>query len=98
MKNQEGLLMTHSAFTSGSVAVVTGGAAGIGLAAAKRFAQLGLRVCIADVDEVRLNRAAQEIARLSPRGANGVMAIETDVSRVEDLRAFRTASAARTSS
>jgi NAD(P)-dependent dehydrogenase (short-subunit alcohol dehydrogenase family) len=88
MKNQEGLLMTHSAFTSGSVAVVTGGAAGIGLAAAKRFAQLGLRVCIADVDEVRLNRAAQEIARLSPRGANGVMAIETDVSRVEDLRAL----------
>ncbi|MGF7134874.1 NAD(P)-dependent dehydrogenase (short-subunit alcohol dehydrogenase family) [Paraburkholderia sp. EB58] len=80
--------MTHSAFTSGSVAVVTGGAAGIGLAAAKRFAQLGLRVCIADVDEVRLNRAAQEIARLSPRGANGVMAIETDVSRVEDLRAL----------
>jgi NAD(P)-dependent dehydrogenase (short-subunit alcohol dehydrogenase family) len=88
MKNQEGLLMTHFAFTSGSVAVVTGGAAGIGLAAAKRFAQLGLRVCIADVGEVRLNRAAQEIARLSPRGANGVMAVETDVSRVEDLRAL----------
>src|ERR1700677_5228827 len=88
MTNREGLLMTHFAFTSGSVAVVTGGAAGIGLAAAKRFAQLGLRVCIADRGEVRLTRAAQEIARLSPRGANGVMAVETDVSRVEDLRAL----------
>jgi NAD(P)-dependent dehydrogenase (short-subunit alcohol dehydrogenase family) len=83
--------MTHFAFTSGSVAVVTGGAAGIGLAAAKRFAQLGLRVCIADRGEVRLTRAAQEIARLSPRGANGVMAVETDVSRVEDLRALEAA-------
>jgi NAD(P)-dependent dehydrogenase (short-subunit alcohol dehydrogenase family) len=80
--------MTHFAFTSGSVAVVTGGASGIGLAAAKRFAQLGLRVCIADVGEARLSRAAQEIAILSPRGANGVMALETDVSRVEDLRAL----------
>src|ERR1700677_4743415 len=91
MTNREGLLMTHFAFTSGSVAVVTGGAAGIGLAAAKRFAQLGLRVCIADRGEVRLTRAAQEIARLSPRGANGVMAVETDVSRVEDLRALEAA-------
>ena len=83
--------MTHFAITSGSVAVVTGGAAGIGLAAAKRFAQLGLRVCIADLGELRLNRAAQEIARLSARGANGVMAVETDVSRVEDLRRLEAA-------
>ena len=83
--------MTHSAFTSGAVAVVTGGAAGIGLAAARRFARLGLRVCIADLGWDRLNRAAQEIAQLSARGANGVMAVETDVSRVEDLRSLETA-------
>jgi NAD(P)-dependent dehydrogenase (short-subunit alcohol dehydrogenase family) len=91
MTNQQGLLMTHSAFTSGAVAVVTGGAAGIGLAAARRFARLGLRVCIADLGWDRLNRAAQEIAQLSARGANGVMAVETDVSRVEDLRSLETA-------
>jgi hypothetical protein len=83
--------MTHFAFTPTSIAVVTGGAAGIGLAAARRFAQLGLRVCIADLGEARLTRAAQEIARLSPRGANGVMAVETDVSRVEDLRRLEAA-------
>ena len=41
--------MTHPALTPDSVAVVTGGAAGIGLAAATRFARLGLRVCIADL-------------------------------------------------
>jgi len=77
--------MTHFAFTAGSVAVVTGGAGGIGLAAAKRFAQLGLRVCIADLGADRLARAAQEIAIVAAHGADDVMAVETDVSRVEDL-------------
>jgi NAD(P)-dependent dehydrogenase (short-subunit alcohol dehydrogenase family) len=83
--------MTHFAFTAASVAVVTGGAAGIGLAAAKRFAQLGLRVCIADLGADRLARAAQEVATLAAHGADDVMAIETDVSRVEDLRRLEAA-------
>ena len=83
--------MTHFAFTPGSVAVVTGGAAGIGLAAAKRFAQLGLRVCIADLGEDHLMRAVQEIGSLAVRGGNDVMAVETDVSRVEDLRRLEAA-------
>jgi len=83
--------MTHYTFTAGSVAVVTGGAAGIGLAAAKRFAQLGLRVCIADLGADRLARATQEVAILAAHGADDVMAVETDVSRVEDLRRLETA-------
>jgi len=83
--------MTHFAFTAGSVAVVTGGAAGIGLAAAKRFAQLGLRVCIADLGADRLARAAQEVAILAAHGADDVMTVETDVSRVEDLRRLEAA-------
>lgn len=78
--------MTHAALTPGSVAVVTGGAAGIGLAAAKRMAQLGLRVCIADLGADRLVRAAEEVALLAANGINDVMTFETDVSRVEDLR------------
>ena len=83
--------MTHFAFTTGSVAVVTGGAAGIGLAAAKRFAQLGLRVCIADLGADRLARATQEVAILAAHGADDVMVVETDVIRVEDLRQLETA-------
>ena len=83
--------MTHFAFTAGSVAVVTGGAAGIGLAAAKRFAQLGLRVCIADLGADRLARAAQEIAALATDGTADVMAFETDVSRAEDLHQLEVA-------
>ena len=83
--------MTHPALTPGSVAVVTGGAAGIGLAAAKRFAGLGLRVAIADLGADRLARAAEEIAALRPGGANDVMALETDVSRVDDVRRLEAA-------
>lgn len=78
--------MPHAAFTPRSVAVITGGAAGIGLAAAKRIAQLGLRVCIADLGADRLVRAAKEVATLAAGGTNDVMTLETDVSRVEDLR------------
>src|SRR5882757_5031251 len=88
-------MMTHSALTPGSVAVVTGGAAGIGLAAAGRFAQLGLRVCIADLGAERLARAAAELAALAANGADDVMTMETDVSRIEDLQRLEAAVRAR---
>ncbi len=83
--------MTHPALAPGSIAVVTGGAAGIGLAAAKRFAALGLRVAIADLGADRLARAAEEIEASSAGGANDVMALETDVSRVDDVRRLEAA-------
>ncbi len=82
--------MTHSA-TPGAVAVITGGAAGIGLAAARRFAQLGLRVCIADLGADRLAHAVDEVAALAANGKQDVFALETDVSRVEDLRRLQSA-------
>jgi NAD(P)-dependent dehydrogenase (short-subunit alcohol dehydrogenase family) len=78
--------MTHSALVPGSVAVVTGGAGGIGLAAAKRFAQLGLRVCIADTDMNRLIAATNEVAALASNGTADVLAVQTDVSNEEHLR------------
>jgi len=83
--------MTHFAFARGSVAVITGGAAGIGLAAAKQFAQLGLRVCIADLGADRLARAAQEIAAMAANGATDVMAFDTDVSHAEHLHRLEAA-------
>ncbi len=58
--------MPHPALTPDAVAVVTGGASGIGLAAATRFAAAGLRVCIADLGAERLDAAA---ARDRRRGA-----------------------------
>ena len=78
--------MTHPAFTSGSVAVVTGAAAGIGLAAAQRFAQLGLNVCLADINVDQLLRAAEQVGAVASGGPTHVMYQQTDVSKVEDLQ------------
>lgn len=77
--------MTHPAFKPASVAVITGGASGIGLAAALKFAQQGLRVVIADRDAEKLASAADAV---SAAGAADVMATELDVgdrAQVESL-------------
>jgi NAD(P)-dependent dehydrogenase (short-subunit alcohol dehydrogenase family) len=78
--------MPHPAITAGAVAVITGGASGIGLAAAKQFLLLGLKVCIADLGEERLGRAGQELARIALAGAADVMATEVDVSDPKALQ------------
>lgn len=83
--------MAFSSLKPRSVAVVTGGAAGIGLAAAKRFAQMGLRVCIADLGQSRLDHAAEQIAALAEGQAADVMTLETDVGRIEELRRLESA-------
>jgi NAD(P)-dependent dehydrogenase (short-subunit alcohol dehydrogenase family) len=66
--------------------VVTGGASGIGLAAARRFAAMGLKVCIADLEGERLRGAAAKVAAVAAEGPRGVLAVPTDVSRVADVR------------
>src|SRR5258708_4652163 len=75
----------HAATSPNNVAVITGGASGIGLAAAMRFAGLGMRVCIADLGTNRLAEAETKIASVAPRGAANVMAMTADVSRIEDV-------------
>ncbi len=77
--------MPHAAMSPNNVAVITGGASGIGLAAAMRFATLGMRVCIADLGTNRLAEAETRIATAAPRGAVDVMAMTADVSRIEDV-------------
>jgi NAD(P)-dependent dehydrogenase (short-subunit alcohol dehydrogenase family) len=68
-----------------NVAVITGGASGIGLAAAMRFARLGMKVCIADLGANRLAEAEAKISSVAPAGAANVMTVAADVSRVEDV-------------
>jgi hypothetical protein len=77
--------MPHPALVPGAVAVVTGGASGIGLACAVRFAAMGLRVCIADLGPDRLAAAVDALAAAAPGGAEDVLAAEASVARPEDM-------------
>lgn len=87
--------MSHPALTSGAVAVITGGASGIGLAAAESFARAGLKIGIADLGEDRLAKAAERIAAAAPGGKADVLTLATDVSRIEDVRKLQAAVVAR---
>lgn len=60
----------------GKVAVVTGGASGIGKAMARRFAAAGMRVVIADVEQGALDAASAEL---------GVVGVLTDVSDADSV-------------
>lgn len=59
----------------GKVAVITGGASGIGFATAKRLAREGMKIVLADIEQEPLDAATREIAAL---GAE-VLGVRTDV-------------------
>lgn len=65
----------------GKVAVITGGASGIGLATAKRLAREGVRVALADIEEKTLEGASEEVRGL---GAE-VLAVAVDVGNREQV-------------
>ncbi len=65
-------MSVHSAIAPGQVAVITGGANGIGLAVARRLVDLGLRVALADCDAAQLAVAGDAL------GGKALL-VETDV-------------------
>jgi NAD(P)-dependent dehydrogenase (short-subunit alcohol dehydrogenase family) len=72
--------MSHLALSPQSVAVITGGASGIGLAAARYFAGIGMKVVIVDNRDELLEDA---VSTLRKDGAADVMASNVDVSDME---------------
>ncbi|MDA0979474.1 MAG: SDR family NAD(P)-dependent oxidoreductase [Proteobacteria bacterium] len=68
----------HPAIKPGRVAVITGGASGIGLATARRLVAEGMQVVLADRDEDQLKQAAAELG-------SQAIAVPTDVARLEEV-------------
>lgn len=71
----------HPALEPGNVAVITGGADGIGLAVARLFLSRGLRVCIADINGQKLEQAVESLG--------DVLAVVVDVSSLADIQSLK---------
>ncbi len=78
--------MNHPALSAGRVAVVTGAASGIGLAACKKFASMGLKLCMSDVTATELAQAAEGL-----KDQTEVLSVVCDVSKMADVEALRDA-------
>ena len=76
---------------TGQVAVITGGASGIGRGMARAFADVGMKIMIADLDDAMM---AATVDELTNRGIE-VASQRCDVSKLEDVEALAAATLER---
>ena len=69
---------------SGKRAFITGGASGIGLATATRFAAEGMKVVLADIEEAALSRAVDSLTE----EGHEVIGVPTDVSKWDAIQSL----------
>ena len=77
-------MQLHPAIRPGQVAVITGGASGIGLATARRLGEAGMRLVLADIAEAELEDAAAS----RRQGGCEVRPVPTDVSQAGQVAAL----------
>lgn len=69
--------LTHPAVRAGNVAVLTGGASGIGLALAKLYHRHGMSVAVGDIDTAALEKVP-----------SGIHSAKVDVTSKDSLASF----------
>src|SRR5689334_23554093 len=74
-------LMVEDSYFEGKVALVTGGALGIGLATARAFAEAGAAVVLSDVNEEAGFQATESLPGLG----YGAVFVRCDVARESDV-------------
>jgi len=67
---------------AGRVAVITGGASGIGLATARQFAREKMRIVLADIEQKTLDAAVKEIKSLGVEA----LGVQTDVGDLQQVQ------------
>ena len=83
------MLPNHPALAPNRVAVITGAASGIGLAASTKHAALGMKVCMADANGDALEAAVAKV-RATAAGRDQVRSFTVDVTSLDDIRRLKT--------
>jgi len=71
-----------------AVAVITGGASGIGFATAQALHNMGAHVVLADINQQGLQQAEEQIRQHNPGASSNVSSIPTDVTSEQQIQAL----------
>jgi NAD(P)-dependent dehydrogenase (short-subunit alcohol dehydrogenase family) len=71
---------------AGAVAVITGGASGIGLATARDLHNRGAHVVLADINSSGLQQATEQIRRHNSEAAGNILGVPTDVTNEQQVQ------------